>query len=102
MRRLPPVPETLNLYEVLDCLSDPIRLSIVSELDKTDDMECGTFKVEVTKSTLTHHFRVLRETGVISTTNVGTRSLNRLRRAELDKTFPGLLDSVLKSYRKKK
>ncbi len=97
---LPPTPEKLDLYAVLNALADPIRLSIVIDLDKTDDLECGTFNVDVTKSTLTHHFRILRETGVISTTKSGTRSLNRLRRKELNDSFPGLLDSVLKGAKK--
>jgi DNA-binding transcriptional ArsR family regulator len=49
----------------------------------------------VTKSTRTHHFRVLRETGVIEQRPEGTALVNRLRREELDERFPGLLDSVL-------
>ena len=99
MRGLPPRPERLDLFAVLSCLADPIRLSIVAQLAVTDDLECGTFEVPVTKSTLSHHFRVLRESGVIATTRSGTRSLNRLRRAELDEAFPGLLASVLNGSR---
>jgi len=95
MRPLPPPPQNLDLFAVLSCFADPIRLSIVSQLAATDDIQCGTFDVPVTKSTLTHHFRVLRESGVIGTQRSGTRSLNNLRRTELDATFPGLLDSVL-------
>jgi len=59
------------------------------------DIQCGTFDVPVTRSTLTHHFRVLRESGVIGTQRSGIRFLNYLRRTELDAAFPGLLDSVL-------
>ncbi len=99
MRGVPPQPERLDLFAVLNALADPIRLSIVAELAVTDDRECGTFQVSVTKSTLTHHFRVLRESGVIATTKSGTRSLNRLRRVELDQAFPGLLDAVLSGSR---
>lgn len=95
MRPLPPPPEHLDLFAVLNCLADPVRLSIVNQLAATDDMQCGTFDVPVTKSTLTHHFRVLRESGVIGTQRSGTRSLNNLRRDEIDRAFPGLLDSVL-------
>jgi DNA-binding transcriptional ArsR family regulator len=84
---------------VLNALSDPIRLAIVADLAVTDDLECGTFQLPVSKSTLSHHFRVLRESGVVATTKAGTRSLNRLRRAELDASFPGLLDSVLSNSR---
>src|SRR2546428_5890174 len=99
MRPLPPQPERLDLFAVLNCLADTIRLSIVAQLALTDDLECGTFDVPVTKSTLSHHFKVLRESGVIATTRSGTRSLNRLRRAEMDEAFPGLLDAVLNSSR---
>ena len=95
MRPLPPPPARIDLFAVLNCLADPIRLAIVSQLAATDDIQCGSFEVPVTKSTLTHHFRILRESGVIGTDRSGTRSLNRLRRAELDEAFPGLLDSVL-------
>ncbi|GAA3293668.1 helix-turn-helix transcriptional regulator [Dactylosporangium vinaceum] len=99
MRPLPPVPERLDLIAVLNCLADPVRLAIVDQLDIADDLECGTFDVPVTKSTLTHHFRVLRESGVIATTRIGTRSLNRLRRAALEEAFPGLLSAVLTARR---
>jgi DNA-binding transcriptional ArsR family regulator len=95
MQPLPPPPARLDLFAVLNCLADPIRLAIVSQLAATEDIQCGAFDVPVTKSTLTHHFRVLRESGVIGTDRSGTRSLNRLRRSELDDAFPGLLDSVL-------
>jgi DNA-binding transcriptional ArsR family regulator len=49
----------------------------------------------VTKSTLTHHFRVLREAGVIEQREEGTARLNSLRRDDLDRRFPGLLDAIL-------
>jgi DNA-binding transcriptional ArsR family regulator len=53
----------------------------------------------VTKSTLTHHFRVLREAGVIEQREEGTARLNSLRREDLDARFPGLLDAVLAGAR---
>ncbi len=49
----------------------------------------------VTKSTTTHHFRVLRESGVIRQVYRGTAKMNGLRRDDQDDLFPGLLDSVL-------
>jgi DNA-binding transcriptional ArsR family regulator len=52
----------------------------------------------VSKSTLTHHFKVLREAGIISTERTGTRALNTLRKAELDTAFPGVIDCVLDAY----
>ncbi|MDX6565941.1 MAG: hypothetical protein QOE10_1603, partial [Gaiellales bacterium] len=48
-----------------------------------------------TKSTATHHFRVLREAGVIEQRLDGNRKLNTLRREALEARFPGLLDVVL-------
>src|SRR3954451_16734571 len=99
MRPLPAQPAQLDLFAVLNTFADPIRLAIVEQLAEADDLECGTFDVPVTKSTLSHHFRVLRESGVVATTKSGTRSLNRLRRTELDAAFPGLLDAILASSR---
>ena len=51
----------------------------------------------MSKSTLTHHFRVLREAGVIEQRADGTARLNSLRREDLEQRFPGLLDAVLGS-----
>jgi DNA-binding transcriptional ArsR family regulator len=58
---------------------------------------CGTFGLKVTKSTLTHHFRVLREAGVVEQRREGTTKLTSLRRDDLEQRFPGLLDAVLES-----
>jgi DNA-binding transcriptional ArsR family regulator len=90
--------DELELAAVLHALSDPHRLRIVRELS-TDPTPraCGAFDVDVTKSTCTHHFRVLREAGVIEQRALGTARLNSLRREDLDARFPGLLDAVLAS-----
>jgi DNA-binding transcriptional ArsR family regulator len=90
----PPATE-LQLTQVLHALSDPVRLSIVRALAQDGECHCGAFDLPVTKSTGTHHFRVLRESGVIEQVADGTARINRLRRADLDARFPGLLDSVL-------
>src|SRR5271155_780835 len=90
-----PPREDLELTAVLHALSDPQRLQIVRELrlDPTP-RPCGSFELGVTKSTSTHHFRVLREAGVISQQALGTTKLTSLRREDLDARFPGLLDAV--------
>jgi DNA-binding transcriptional ArsR family regulator len=91
-----PTVEELELAGVLHALSDPQRLSIVGTLAAAGEpRRCGGFGLSVTKSTLTHHFRVLREAGVIAQQEDGTAKLNSLRRDDLDARFPGLLDAVL-------
>jgi len=93
-----PKTEDIELAAVLHALSDPHRLRIVGTLAQdSEPRRCGSFRLDVTKSTLTHHFRVLREAGVIEQRIEGTARLNSLRRDDLDQRFPGLLDSVLGS-----
>jgi DNA-binding transcriptional ArsR family regulator len=96
MGLLHPSREELELAKVLHALSDPQRLCIVRGLaGDSKPRRCGSFELDVTKSTLTHHFRVLREAGVIEQREEGTARLNSLRREDLDTRFPGLLDAVL-------
>src|SRR4051794_15649366 len=93
-----PSTDEIELGAVLHALSDPIRLKMVAALASGDaGQTCGSFDVPVTKSTCTHHFRVLREAGVIRQDQDGTARLNTLRREDLDARFPGLLDTVLKA-----
>ncbi len=95
-----PSREELQMADVLHALSDPQRLSIVRCLaEDPAPRRCGAFGLEVTKSTLTHHFRVLREAGVIEQREEGTARLNSLRREDLDARFPGLLDAILAGSR---
>ncbi|HUA45411.1 MAG TPA: helix-turn-helix domain-containing protein [Solirubrobacteraceae bacterium] len=90
-----PSREELELAVVLHAFSDPMRLRIVAGLASRDDRTCKSFELPVTKSTCTHHFRVLREAGVIRQRLEGTTKLNSLRRDDLEARFPGLLASVL-------
>ena len=93
-----PAIEELELPAVLHALSDPQRLCIVRKLSADPEPRpCGSFEMSVSKSTCTHHFRVLREAGVIEQEVLGTARLNSLRREDLDERFPGLLDAVLES-----
>lgn len=85
----------IELAAVLHALSDPMRLRIVTALADGQEHNCKSFDLPVTKSTCTHHFKVLREAGVTRQRLLGTTRLNLLRRAELDERFPGLLDAVL-------
>ncbi|MFJ9173360.1 ArsR/SmtB family transcription factor [Streptomyces sp. NPDC102360] len=87
----------IRLETVLHALSDPMRMAVVREMAASAEAElsCSAFDLPVSKSTTTHHFRVLREAGVIEQVYRGTAKLNGLRRADLDGLFPGLLDTVL-------
>src|SRR6266498_514283 len=88
----------IELGAVLHALSDPVRLRIVAGLAAGDgERTCGSFEVPVTKSTCTHHFKVLREAGVIRQRQEGTARLNTLRRDDLEARFPGLLASILQA-----
>jgi DNA-binding transcriptional ArsR family regulator len=55
----------LSLMGVLQALADPIRLEIVRQLDESGQKACGMFGIDMPKSSLSHHFRILRESGVI-------------------------------------
>ncbi|MFC9927499.1 ArsR/SmtB family transcription factor [Streptomyces sp. NPDC127190] len=96
-RELPhPACDEIRLDAVLHALADPVRLRIVRELAVCEtELACSYFDLPVTKSTCTHHFRVLRESGVIRQVYRGTAKMNGLRRDDLDGLFPGLLDSLL-------
>ena len=87
--------EQIELASVLHALSDPMRLRIVAGLAGGGERTCGSFDLPVVKSTCTHHFKVLREAGVIRQRLEGTTRLNSLRREDLERRFPGLLDAVL-------
>jgi DNA-binding transcriptional ArsR family regulator len=93
-----PTREELELGAVLHALSDPVRLQIVAELARGEgEFTCGSFALPVTKSTCTHHFKVLRECGLIKQRPEGTTRLNRLRRDDVEARFPGLLKTVLQA-----
>jgi DNA-binding transcriptional ArsR family regulator len=94
-----PKTEDLTLYSILFALGDPIRLNIVSCLWGKDESCCNSFDVPVAKNTMTYHFRVLREAGIIWVKCIGTKRILSLRKDDLEKKFPGLLESVLNNYK---
>jgi len=86
----------LTLHRVLFALSDPTRLTVVSELMKNGERASGDLLAEsVPRSTMTHHLKILREAGVTRTRPEGMRCLIALRREDVDARFPGLLDAIL-------
>lgn len=91
-----PDADQITLQGVLDALVDPVRRSIVRQMAAgTEDKACGTFDISVTRSTGTHHFKVLRHAGVIRQYYVGTSRMNSLRRDDLERMLPGLLDVII-------
>jgi DNA-binding transcriptional ArsR family regulator len=92
-------PETTEVAEMpalLQALSDPVRLEIVRQLaDAEGELTCGQLELPVGKSTCSHHLKALSCAGVIVEREVGVRKFLRLRSAELDDRYPGLLKSVL-------
>lgn len=92
-----PSQEQISLSEILHALSDPARLDIVRGIVEDGEQACNQCPVEMPKSSLSHHFKVLREAGVISTRIEGTRHYNSVRTADLNARFPGLLNAILKS-----
>jgi DNA-binding transcriptional ArsR family regulator len=92
-----PERDDLELAAVLHALSDPMRLRIVAELAAFGgERSCNSFNLPIVKSTCTHHFKVLREAGLIRQQVVGTKRVNSLRSEDLEARFPGLLDAVLR------
>jgi DNA-binding transcriptional ArsR family regulator len=90
-----PEVDEIRLERVLYALSDELRLSIVRQLAEETVASCAALDRGRPKSTMSHHFRVLREAGVVRTRHEGVTHMNELRREELDRRFPGLLSAVL-------
>ncbi|MFI6789882.1 ArsR/SmtB family transcription factor [Nonomuraea sp. NPDC050383] len=100
MRQLPhPATEAIQLTEVLRALADPVRLEIAVRLATQTEQNCSSVLEElgVHKSTASHHYRTLREAGVLLTRQDGRQKYMRLRREDLDTRFPGLLDTILRA-----
>lgn len=87
----------IRLVDVLHALGDPARLTIVRIAAAGVELPCAAFALDLPKATVSRHFQVLREAGLIRQRPEGTQRLTSLRRAEIDARFPGLLDAVLAS-----
>lgn len=90
-----PAISDIQLESVLYALSDPVRLSIVRQLAREGEATCAALDGGRPKSSMSHHFRVLRECGIVKTRNDGTSHMNELRSGDLDSAFPGLLAAIL-------
>jgi DNA-binding transcriptional ArsR family regulator len=73
-------------------------MKIAQTLLESPERACGTFNVDVAPSTLSHHFRVLREAGVVRQREDGNRRWTSLRHDDLEHRFPGLLEQIVGHY----
>lgn len=89
----------LRLSKVLAALADPGRLATVRALARVGESACNRLQadagLEISRSTFSHHQKVLREAGILQVRVHGAERILSLRRDDLDACFPGLLNSVL-------
>lgn len=89
-----PAREELRLEVVMAALSDPLRMGVVRTLlleSEAFDHPCGWFGIDRPKSSLTHHFRALRDAGLIRQRQYGLERRSHVRVDDLEARFPGLL-----------
>lgn len=87
----------VELIDIMYALSDPARLEIVARLaSEKRAMTCGELDLDRPKSSMSHHFKILRAAGLVRTIIEGTEHMNSLRLTEIEKRFPGVLRSILK------
>src|SRR5262245_567324 len=90
--------DQIELTGVMYALADPARVEIVRRLAAAGaPLTCGELDLDRPKSSMSHHFKILREAGVIETRVLGKEHFNTLRERDLQKRFPGLLKALLKA-----
>ncbi|WP_426988564.1 ArsR/SmtB family transcription factor [Pseudarthrobacter sp. Y6] len=88
--------EDFDLAALMHACSDPTRLKLLLDLSHNPGKTCGTFDADVSKSTLSGHFKVLREAGLIRQEHgPGNSRLNWLRINDVETRFPGVIPTVL-------
>ena len=93
-----PLRDEIALTQVLHALSDPVRMEIVLKIARAGQVACGAFDIPMPKSTLSHHFKVLRESGVVSTRREGNELMNSLRFEDLEARFPGVITAIIAAH----
>jgi DNA-binding transcriptional ArsR family regulator len=86
-----------TIYGILSALADPTRLEIVRRLAEQDEQCPFDFLEIASKQNLTHHFKVLREAGLVKSRYEGRNKFTSLRRELIDEMFPGLLAGLLEA-----
>lgn len=89
--------EDVDLTELMYALSDPTRVEIVRMIAlASEPLKCGDIQLDRPKSSMSHHFKILRSSGLVKTEIEGKEHLNSLRTNELESRFPGVFKSILK------
>jgi DNA-binding transcriptional ArsR family regulator len=94
-----PAAADFQLPRILAALADPHRLATVQYVARNGESWCTQVMQEaglaMSKSTFSHHLRILREAGLVTKRIQGTKGYTRLRKDDLDRRFPGLMDSII-------
>jgi DNA-binding transcriptional ArsR family regulator len=98
----PPISE-VTVQGLLHALSDPLRVKIFSDLARADCAQnctnvMGQIGVELPKSSLSQHFKVLRESGLIRSERKGVELQNTTRWKELEKDFGPMIKEIISAY----
>jgi len=99
-----PALEEVTVEGILHALSDPVRAAIfarivVSDCAQTCSMFLTVSERSIPKSTLSQHFKALREAGLIRSERQGVELHNTARCAEIDKRFPGLVAAIMNAHK---
>jgi DNA-binding transcriptional ArsR family regulator len=94
-----PAAADFQLPRILAALADPHRLATVRYVARHGESWCTQVMQEaglaMSKSTFSHHLRILREAGIVTKRHAGARGYARLRKDDLDSRFPGLMDAII-------
>ncbi|MFB4390422.1 MULTISPECIES: ArsR/SmtB family transcription factor [unclassified Pseudomonas] len=93
-----PTRAEITLDGIFRALAEPLRrtaIAVLATMPDGTERSCASFGFPVAKASLTHHFKVLREVGLISQIDYGNRRASILRREDIDERFPGLLQLLV-------
>jgi DNA-binding transcriptional ArsR family regulator len=99
-----PAVEDVPLEAILHALSDPVRVAIFVDIAGSNcSQKCADFanisKKPIPKSTLSQHFKILREAGLVRCERRGVEMQNISRCAEIDTRFPGLIAAIVNAHK---
>ena len=98
-----PSAEELRPEAILHALADPERAAIFAGIAGTECVQrcsqlADTGERVIPKSSLSQHFKVLREAGLIRSERQGVEMRNYSRCDEINSRFPGLLPAIMGAY----